>query len=158
VDGGAAENTPLHPALRLGARELHVIDINPPTKFIPISAQANTLETMLRVYYVLLATKLHEDMTSISWINGGIRALQRLRETGQLSATDEFAFIRGGGRIVDQPQKTFKTITVHHYFPQAALGGDLDMLDFSDRAIKQLIRLGEHEALIHDCTKNGCVL
>lgn len=158
VDGGAAENTPLAPAIDLGAIELHVVDLNPPTQFIPISAQANSTETLLRVYFVLLATKVHEDMASVAWINAGIRALQRLQATGQLSGADERAFVRGVGHILDRSETSFRIIRVHHYFPKAALGANLDMLDFTAHSIEKIIMLGEHEALNHDCAESGCVL
>lgn len=157
VDGGAAENTPLNPAIQLGATNLHVIDLNPPTQFIPISAEANTAETLLRVYYVLLATKVQEDIASVGWINAGIRALERLRETGKLSVSDERDLVRAGGHILDRPGRPYRAIRVHHYFPRAALGGNLDMLDFSADSIRDIISLGENEALNHDCAESGCV-
>ena len=157
VDGGASENTPLAPAIELGATELHVIDLNPPTQFIPISAQSNTLETMLRVYYVLLATKLQEDIASIAWINAGIRALGRLHKTGSLSDADETDFTRAGGHILSRSEKKYRIIRVHHYFPKAALGSGLSMMDFKVSSLKKIIKLGEHEAMNHDCAQDGCV-
>lgn len=157
VDGGAAENTPLNPAIELGATELHVIDLNPPTQFIPISAEANSAETLLRVYYVLLATKVQEDIETVAWINAGLRALERLQQTGRLSASEEKDFARGVGHILERPDRPYRKIRVHHYFPRAALGGNLDMLDFDIDAIRQIIALGETEALTHNCAESGCV-
>jgi predicted acylesterase/phospholipase RssA len=158
VDGGAAENTPLYPAIKLGATDLHVIDLSPPTQFIPISAQANTLETLLRVFTVLFATKVQEDIASIAWINAGIRALEHMRQTSQSSVSEGRDFVRAAGQILDHPERTFRIIRVHHYFPRVALGGDLDMLDFEVNSIKKMIEFGEDEALNHDCAANNCVL
>lgn len=157
VDGGVSENTPLNPAIRLGATELHVIDLSPPTQFIPISALSNTLETMLRVFSALTATKVQEDMASIAWINAGLRALERFRRTGQLSVTEERDFVRAAGHILERSVGTYKPIRVHHYFPNVALGGDLDVLDFGFNNIERMIALGQDEALNHNCAESGCV-
>jgi len=158
VDGGAAENTPLHPAIRLGGTDLHVIDYNPPAQFIPISAQANTLETLLRVYSVLLATKVQEDIASIAWINAGIRALDILRRTGQLPTSEKRNFVRAVGQILERGEVDYKPIRVHHYFPGVSLGSTLDILDFSVNGIEKMIEAGQDEALNHDCSSNGCIL
>jgi len=158
VDGGVAENTPLKPAIRLGATELHVIDLSPPTQFIPISAQSNTLETVLRVFSALVAAKVQEDMASIAWINSGIRALERLQEAGRLSDKEQHDVVRTAGRILERGAQQYKSIRVHHYFPSVALGNDLDLLDFSSDSITRIIKLGEDEALNHNCAESGCVI
>src|SRR5215469_3648463 len=60
VDGGVVENTPLNSAIRAGAAELHVIYLDPKPSLIPLMGEAHTFNTMLRVYYIMLATKMDE--------------------------------------------------------------------------------------------------
>lgn len=157
VDGGVAENTPLNPAIRLGATELHVVSLSPPTQFIPVSAQPNTLETGLRVFFIMQATKVQEDIQSVAWINAGLRALEHSRQAGQLAESEQHDFVRSAGRILERLSGTYKPIRIHQYFPKVALGNLLDLLDFSSDSIKSMITLGEEEALNHNCTESGCL-
>jgi NTE family protein len=157
VDGGASENTPLHPAIDLGATELHAIYLDPRPQYIPLLGEPNTLDTMLRVYHVMLNTKINEDIKTARWINQGLSAISALRDLGTLSATQSTDLIRVAGKIL-QPDVHYKPITVHRYFPRATHPGRLGLLDFTLEAIVRLIKEGERAALLHDCAENDCVL
>lgn len=156
VDGGVIENTPLSPALDLGATDLHVIYLDPRPRFIRLPAEANTLDSLLRVYYLMLATKLEEDIETVRWINAGLLAVQRLG-TGAGDANDLRSLIRTAGKILEAPHP-YKILRIHRYFPKAALGGNLGMLHFDSDDVATMIREGEHAAALHNCVESGCVV
>jgi predicted acylesterase/phospholipase RssA len=159
VDGGAVENTPLSPAINLGATELHVIDLDPRPQFLPLSAQPNTLETLLRVYYIMQATKMREDIETVRWINAGLRALKSYRGGEEdISSSSERDFIRAGGVIQERSGMPYRTLKLHRYYPRVFSGSSLALLDFGTDEIERLIELGENQALSHDCEENDCVI
>ena len=157
VDGGTVENTPLQPAIDLGATVLHVIYLDPSPKFIPLKGQPNTVDTLLRVYYLMLATKIEEDIETARWINAGIKALEQLASTGRLTATEARDYTRAAGQI-QKNIDTYKILTIHRYFPTSTLGGDLGMLDFAVDRIASMVQEGERIALVHNCEESGCVV
>jgi len=157
VDGGVVENTPLSSAITAGATDLHVIYLNPNPSVIPLQDQANTMDTMLRVYYIMLATKLSEDIETARWINAGLDAISSYQPGQSPSDIAIRDFMKVAGTLV-QTQRAYKRLTIHRYFPETALGGNLGMLDFSIGAIANMIQEGEDAAVVHDCKKNNCVL
>lgn len=157
VDGGVVENTPLNPAIRSGATNLHVIYLDPNPRFIRLIGEANTLDTIMRVYYVMLATKIAEDVETARWINAGLDAIAdfRIQETISDSAIRDI--VRVIGPLVSEDHLKYRRLTIHRYFPESVLGGDLGMLDFGIDAISRMIAEGERVALVHDCQQSGCV-
>jgi NTE family protein len=156
VDGGAVENTPLSSAIDAGATELHVIYLDPQPKFIPIKAEPNTADTLLRLYYLMLASKLNEDIETARWINAGLRALARFRQSGTLSSESVRDLARVAGQI--SVEAAYKPLTIHRYFPRVVLGTQLDLVNFDLDRILAMIEEGERVALVHDCIASGCVL
>lgn len=156
VDGGVSENTPLSPAIGLGAMELHVIYLDPEPSLIPRPAEPNTLDSMMRTYYMMIATKISEDIASARWINEGIQAMRRL-QGGTGTADDAKKFIRVASKFLETESKQLRMLTIHRYFPSRSMGGELGFLDFSLELIVQLIREGEHSGMNHDCAASGCV-
>jgi predicted acylesterase/phospholipase RssA len=156
VDGGLVENTPLSPAIDLGATEIHVIYLDPMPKYVPLMAEANTVDTLLRVYYVMLATKVNEDIETARWINNGLAALQETRG-GQVSTEETRDFVRVASKIlrVDVP---YKKLVIHRYFPRYGIGSTFSMVDFQVANIVHWLEEGERVALLHDCKQSGCVL
>ncbi len=156
VDGGVVDNTPIGRAINLGATELHAIYMVPQPKFIPLSAMPNTLETLLRVYYLMLAAKISEDIESVRWINNGLRLLQR--PAGHISEIESRDLARAAGQILGRSGVPYRPIVVHRYIPGSILGGTVGSLDFGLDEILEMIRQGEAAALLHDCAKSCCVL
>jgi predicted acylesterase/phospholipase RssA len=155
VDGSAVNNTPLNPAIKVGATELHVIYVDPQTKFIPLQGEANAADSLLRLYYLMVAAKLSEDIETARWINDGIQALSDYQASGRLRAEFARDILRVAKQILSQGK--YKKLTIHRYFPRAAMGTQLDLINFGRDRIVQMIGEGERVALVHDCIENGCV-
>ena len=49
-------------------------------------------------------------------------------------------------------------VVIHRYSPSRAVGGALGALNFRQDRLIELIELGFHDAVYHDCAANGCVL
>ena len=64
VDGGVVLNTPLSTALNMGATELHVIYMSPELRNVPVGGMNATIDTFDRVYHIMLATKISEDIAT----------------------------------------------------------------------------------------------
>lgn len=156
VDGGAVENTPLSPAIEAGATELHVIYLDPQPRFIPLKAEPNTVDTMLRVYYLMQASKLNEDIETARWINNGLKALNQYQANDSRSQDQPRDFVRAAYKILSDT--IYRPLTIHRYFPTMVLGTELDLVNFSLGRITDMIAEGERVALVHDCAANECVL
>lgn len=156
VDGGVVQNTPLNAAVQFGGANLHVIYLDPNPSRVRLRADPNTMDTMLRVYFIMLATKITEDIETARWINAGLDAIAH----GGEGLTDDRLrdFIRVGGKLREKDPSKYKRLTVHRYFPEHSLGGDLGMLDFGIDAIARMITEGERVALVHDCSLNRCIV
>lgn len=158
VDGGVVENTPLSSAIQAGGTSLHVIYLDPKPSVIRLRGEPNTVDTTLRVYYIMLATKIAEDIETARWINAGLDALTNCQASKSISDEALRDFIRVAGSLLQTDGRTYKRVVIHRYFPEAALGGNLGMLDFGIDAIANMIQEGERVALVHDCKASGCVL
>jgi predicted acylesterase/phospholipase RssA len=156
VDGGAVDNTPLKPAIRAGATELHVVYLDPQPKFIPLQGEPNTADTLLRLYYLMLSSKFNEDIETARWINDGLRAVDTYRQSGSVSADSGHDFVRVAKQILSG--EAYETITIHRYFPRVVLGTDLNLINFDSDRIQYMIDEGERVALVHDCKESGCVI
>jgi predicted acylesterase/phospholipase RssA len=159
ADGGAVMDTPLKPAIQSGAATLHVIYVNPLIHNIPIQGQTNTVDTFLRVYAIMLATKISEDIATVRWINEGITAMERLRASRGLSPDDTKWFVRVANQLLKQgpDERLYRKLTIHRYYPERELGSSMGFLDFRQDTIARIIEHGEHRALNHDCMECECV-
>jgi predicted acylesterase/phospholipase RssA len=158
VDGGVVENTPLNPAIEIGATNLHVIYLDPNPSVVRLRGEPYTIDTMLRVYYIMLATKISEDVETARWINAGLDAIIGYQQNQTISDTQVRDFVRAAGQFLKRTGANYKRLIVHRYFPRNSLGGDLGMLNFGIDPIATMIAEGERVALIHDCVESGCVL
>jgi predicted acylesterase/phospholipase RssA len=158
VDGGVVENTPLNSAIEAGATNLHVIYLDPNPRFMRLRGEPNSLETLLRVYYVMLAANLTEDIKTAKRLNVGLDAITNFQQGQTISETAMQDLIRAAGEFIGRAKTNYKRLIIHRYFPEETLGSDLGMLDFSLDAIVRMIGEGERIALVHDCRHNGCVL
>lgn len=135
VDGGLLMNTPLKPAVRLGAEVIHVIYLDPLLDRIPFPPISSTLETMYRAFAILSADHLNADITIAARINQLLRV--------------------GGG---EERLRKYRPITVHRFRPEDDLGGGEGLFDFSIDTVERWIEEGYRIAVEHDCRADGCVL
>ena len=162
VDGGAVMNTPLKCAIRADASTLFVIYLDPDVSNIPLQRLMNTVDTIDRVYTIMLATKMNEDIETAAWINAGLDVVEKvdeLRSAATLSSDEITAFIRVAGQIGERLKagKNYRRLTIHRFHPRDDLGGPLGMLDFSRQAITGLIARGFEDAVYHDCYESRCI-
>jgi NTE family protein len=162
VDGGAVMNTPLKCAIKAGATTLFVIYLDPDVSNIPIQRLMNTLDTMDRVYTIMLATKINEDIDTAAWINEGLDVMQRVTEAGSaagLSGAEITSFIRVAAQIAERVRegRHYRKLTIHRFHPHDDLGGPLGLLDFSREAVTRLINRGFEDAVYHDCYESHCI-
>jgi NTE family protein len=155
VDGGVTENTPLNSALSAGATELHVVYLNPKPQFLPLKGQPDTLDTMLRVFYLLLAGRIEQDVVNLSQINQGLQALAKFQNGGNVPTNAALAFAKIAAKAL---QNSHQLVTVHRYYPRGVLAGEFGMLDSQLQTIVNVIEAGENIALTHDCQESGCLL
>jgi len=160
VDGGVVMNTPLACALEAGATELHVIFLDPDISTIAMAPSPNTVDTFSRMYSIMLATKINEDIATAEWINLGLDALERATKGEHLSPEDDRHFLRVAGKILKRAEEAnqYRKLTIHRYNPSEDLGGLLGMLDFAEDTIAQLVEKGFKCATHHDCAESGCLL
>lgn len=158
VDGGVVENTPLKPAIDLGANELHVVILDPKHADVRINAHASTVDSILRFYCEMLATIVNEDIETARWINAGIRAVEHYRRSGEASESEVWDFLRVANQFLANPDAHYKPLKIHLYFPETTLGGALGMLDFRLDPIVRMIGEGERVAMLHNCAQSRCVL
>jgi len=162
IDGGAVMNTPLNCAIQAGATTLFVIYLDPDVNNIPIQRLMNTIDTIDRVYTIMLATKINEDIETAAWINAGLSVLERVDQSktaANLSGPEVTAFIRVAAQIAERVKegRKYKKLTIHRFHPHDDLGGPLGMLDFSRQAVTRLISRGFEDAVYHDCYESRCV-
>ena len=134
ADGGVLANTPLAPAIRLGADVLHVIYLTPDPSDIPLPGTQSTVGTIERLLVVGTSGRVMSDIDNLRRINK---------------------------IILDRGSTLYAPLTVHRYQPGKSLGGVLGLLDFRRKRIVELIERGYQDAIAHDdkyCEENGCVL
>jgi predicted acylesterase/phospholipase RssA len=158
VDGGVVDNTPLGVAIRMGGTELHVVYLNPEARFMPLPAVPSTLDTVMRAFFMMLASSLNDEIQRAQWINQGIALMERLNAGGSLEADEQGALVRVAGQILVEGNRPYKKLVIHRYYPQKPLGNDLGMLSFGRNEILKIIEDGEHTALNHNCQISNCAL
>lgn len=162
VDGGAVMNTPLNCAITAGATTLFVIYLDPDVGNIPVQRLMNTVDTMDRVYTIMLATKINEDIDTAAWINEGLDVIEKVGAAGTaegLSGVEVTAFVRVAGQIAARLKRGrgYRKLTIHRFHPHDDLGGPLGMLDFSRDAVASLMGRGFEDAVYHDCYESHCI-
>ncbi len=163
VDGGVVMNTPLKPAIEADADILHVIYLDPDVRNIPLRRLSNTLDTIDRVYTIMQATKMNEDLKFAERINKGLAVIEKTARAvaeADVTKTEMEAFIRTANIIQSRLKagQLFRKLVIHRYHPQDDIGGGLGMLDFHENSITRLIERGFNDAAYHDCGKNQCIL
>jgi NTE family protein len=144
VDGGVVMNTPLRPAIRAGADELHVIYMDPDVRRIPLPRLRNSMSTFYRMLVISFGLTVSRDIAMARAIN------RRLRRGGAAAATD----VRTGATR----DRTYRPLTIHRYHPSDDLGGTFRWLEFEAEHVSRLIERGYDDACAHDCEASRCVL
>jgi predicted acylesterase/phospholipase RssA len=155
VDGGVHANTPMVPALAAGARQLHVIYLDPTTASMPLPALPDTFETIYRLYTILVASHFQRALAALragilpsAGGGGGGGGAARSAAAGE-------PWRHGAG--APRPGPGVLPI-VHTYRPSNDLGGLAGLLEFRLSAIERLISEGYADAVAHDCAAAGCLL
>ena len=142
-------NTPLGPAIRAGAREIHIVYLDPDIRSIPLAAQENTLETLYRMQQIAWAAAVRADIDAA------------LRINNVLSLIDETRKEHPEAPLLGPMTKKYAgyhPLTIHRYFPREDFGGALGLLNLQRSRIRELIERGFSDASSHDCGEAGCVL
>lgn len=150
VDGVVLMNTPLRPAIQCGATVLHVIYLDPELELVPEGHLSSTIDTVSRMMVVALGQAIKADIEHVKRVNRRIALARELREDLAKPRRETRKFIR---EFADQQE-----VTIHRYFPSRDIGGVLGMLNFQHDRMVELIELGFHDAVTHDCAKCGCEL
>jgi NTE family protein len=148
VDGALLMNTPLKPAIRDGAEVLHVIYLDPQVSSLPFPPLPNTLDTLGRLYTILLAAQLNGDLRTAATVNEEMAVLGHGRRA-------ELPVARARRQAAGPP---YRPLEIHRYRPQTGLGGIEGLLDFRLAHIDNLIARGYEDALHHDCRASACIL
>ena len=157
VDGGVLMNTPIAPAIKWGADELHIVYLDPDVGSIDPNNLRNTLAVLDRVIVVTFAFAMATQVERSRDIN---RTLDLLEGKGQerLSPEDAEAFYRAAARVLRQgAARRYRKLTIHRYHPTEDLGGAIGMLNFGLDQAKRLIEHGYNDTVAHDCDRDGCV-
>jgi NTE family protein len=169
VDGGVLLNTPLRPAIRLGAEVIHVVYLDPLVENIPFPQLPNTIDTLYRLYAISLAANMKNDILTAQEINAALRMVEAGGEPPARGETRGEArgeepppdrAIRVARRIVERERQgqPYKFVEVHRYRPSNDLGAGGGLLDFRSEFIDRAIRLGYQDAVHHDCGGSGCLV
>jgi predicted acylesterase/phospholipase RssA len=160
VDGGVVVNTPLKYAIDAGAYVLHVVYLDPDVSSIPLSVNESTLDMLNRVYTIMLATTINEDVATVEWINDGLNVIERAARGELLTQEDDQEFIRVVAQIIPrlQSDSPYRKLTVHRYHPHDDLGGLLGTLNFDKQVITGFVQRGFDDAVEHDCRSSRCLL
>ena len=158
VDGCVLMNTPLSPAIDLGADVIHLIYLDPDIRSIPLSDIRNTLGTIYRMMIIGWAATVNDDVEDARLINLALAAVNRLEEEGTLDEASAESIPRSLARVV-RDRTRFRPLVIHRYHPRDDLaGGAVGLLNFDSQRLRRLIERGFHDAQLHDCKQAGCVL
>jgi predicted acylesterase/phospholipase RssA len=160
VDGGVLLNTPLTPALEVGADILHVIYLDPDISSIPLDALDSTVATSYRMQAISWAALVNQDIDRVARINRGLAAFARVQRGETLESSEMERLAKGAVMVLGGTHlHTYRPITVHRYHPREELsGGALGLLNLERDHLESLVDKGFTDATLHDCVKEKCVL
>ncbi len=135
VDGGAVMNTPLRSAILAGAETIHVVYLDPELEDIPLGRLENTVDTLERLFVLMMAVITNRDIAAARRINEMVTSGTQPRSAS----------------------RRMRPLTIHRYRPRGDLGGLLGLLDFRKATVLRLIEQGREDARAHDCAACGCI-
>jgi predicted acylesterase/phospholipase RssA len=170
VDGGVLMNTPLSPAIQVGAREIHVVYFEPRLDRLADDFLPNTLDTMNRFVHVAVANLVREDIEEVRKVNEQAAVAERiepiveqlkkdpiLEQQRSKKSQDLQAAVERAEGFIDKLANR-RQLTVHNHYPSKPLGGVLGLLNFKRHRMLELVELGFNDTVRHDCERNRCVL
>lgn len=162
VDGGVLMNTPLSPAIQVGARDIHVVYFEPRLEKLPEDYLPNTLETTNRFLFVAVANLIDQDIEEVRKVNAQAAIADQIKPlVDKLPKSKRPKALQ---TAVDRAEAFIETlagrrqVTVHKHYPRKSLGGVLSLLDFNRNRMLDLVEMGYNDAVDHDCEVNCCVL
>jgi NTE family protein len=158
LDGSILNNAPLSTAIEDGADILHVIYLDPDVRLIPDARLQNTVDTMDRMYAILLAAQFNADIETAKQVNRGVDIVTG--KVGLEITLDSRAIVRAIGAISGRlpSQNRYRKLTIHRYHPDEDLGGVLGLLNFDRNRIEQIIEKGYIDTVNHDCDHSQCIV
>jgi predicted acylesterase/phospholipase RssA len=138
ADGGVVMNTPLKPAIELGADILHVIYTDPALSRVPLPANPNTANTIYRALLMALGTIFKQDVELAGETNLSV---------ARLHGHESDVFVMG---------KEHRQLTIHRYHPFA--DQNVGWFSFNQTDLQRLIDVGFRDGVEHDCARSKCVL
>jgi len=161
VDGGLLMSTPLKPAIDAGCDVLHVVYVDPLTVDIPFPELPTSLDTLYRVYVIVVAGNMNSDLLIAQLVNEDLELAERLGvvRQGRLGA-DLGPGLRRLRRVAQHAEtgEPYRPLTIHRYRPRVPLGSADGLLNFSADYIDANIARGYDDAVHHDCGAEQCVL
>lgn len=157
VDGAMTMATPLRPAIRAGADVLHAIYLDPLLTSSPVPRNPNTFDVLTRVFAILGAQRMNEDIDTARDVNRGLAALEGRLPEDDTEAVAALGQVHESLRRRRQEGRRHRHLTIHRYRPLGDLGSGADLLNFDLRQVDRLIERGYADAASHDCDESGCV-
>jgi predicted acylesterase/phospholipase RssA len=160
VDGGYVMNTPLKPAIDAGADTLHIVYLDPDVSQLPVRRLYNAVDTLDKLYAIMMATIFNRDIEWAKDVNEGLRVLEEAPDPAPLADERLRNFLRTAGRIRDNLRAgtPYRKVTIHRYRPHEDIGGVVGILNFDRDHVAALIERGFRDAVTHDCIVNECAL
>ncbi|HVR11195.1 MAG TPA: patatin-like phospholipase family protein [Thermoanaerobaculia bacterium] len=157
ADGALRMNTPLRPAIQAGADVLHVVYVDPDVADIPFPRLPNTLDTLYRVYVILVASHLNHDIFVAALVNEDRILAERLgigANDGRLAGLPRLERVMQRARSGEP----YRPLEIHRYRPRLPLSDLGGLLDFNARQVDGFIQQGYDDAVHHDCSAEQCIL
>ncbi len=160
VDGGVLMNTPLKPAIRAGANELHVIFMDPVLPAIDPARLQSTISVFGRALNINTAAVIKRDIENAMLTNKAIDWLDNPAAAADVGAKEARGLFQALDRLAQKIAggKRYRKLTIHLYHPREDMGGLLGLLDVDLKEIENLIARGYNDAVNHDCAHSGCVI
>jgi predicted acylesterase/phospholipase RssA len=163
VDGGVTLNTPVIPVLLEGANVIHVVFVDPRVQMIPFPKFPSTLDTIYRLYVILIADNFLSSVRAAEYLAHNVRHLRDRALEGEelervlreLERVNPLVGPLLRGKKATEP---IMAPEIHVYRPDSDLGGAAGLLDFRAEYVDELISLGFRDTVAHDCDKERCIV
>ena len=165
VDGSVVLNTPVRPAIRAGAREVHIVFVDPLLEGIQFNPIPSSIDVFYRLLAILGAVQIRHDVERAAAINRTLKLIETgiLSEAAAASPSDRKLlgdFLAWGHEFIRRrlSGRPYRRLTIHIYRPKIDLGGGEGLLNFDRDRLAKLIELGHQDAVEHDCAQAGCLV